>query len=400
MTMKKRWACVAAGALFAALILPVLGQEVGVRIKVIVENSSLRVKPNMDSEILEENVPLGTVFEKAKKSGEWYEVKYQSKLGVMITGYIHEMYVEVMAAVPPIKPAEPTAKPAEPPVKPAVKPAVQPQALPRYGAEESGHVEFGLAYGLGLGTPASATTSYDRDVAVAYVLVREEGRGTLSHTLKAPQGLALSVAYYFPVGLGVQLRADVNFKQKITGNTTFDMDALWNDGDTFSRHASFPLSGEASLMPFSLDLVYRISAGEVFHPYLGAGLTYFIGKFTVSSSAGFPFWFLFGGYQNLDWVVVPVEIDKSLNGFGGNFMAGFDIKPTPNIALTVGGIYFLGKEFSFNWSAVPGSYPCQQHTSFTLTFPQVLANSFAADFTSLKVKTSHFKFMTGIKVGF
>ncbi len=390
MTMKKTWACVAAAAVFAALTLPVLGQGAGTKIKVIVENSSLRVKPNMDSEILEENVPLGTVFEQATKNGEWYEVKFQSKLGVMITGYIHEMYVEVVVTAPPVKPA----------VKPAVSPAAQPKPPSFAPAEARGRIEFGLAYGSGFGTPASRTTSYDRNVAVEYFLSHEEGRGTLNHTLKSLQGLALSFGYFFPNGLGFQLRADVNFKQSFSGNSVYDMNWTWTDNTSGSFHGTYPLTGEAGLTPLSLDLVYRIAASPVFHPYLGAGFTYFLGNFKADSKAGFPFWFVYSGVQYKDFALVPVKIDESLNSFGGNVLAGFDINFSPNIAFTVGGIYFIGSESNFKWTPVAGSYRCEMYPSFTMTLPQLVASSFAKDFTTLKVKTSNVKLVAGLKVGF
>lgn len=391
MTMKKTWACVAAAAVFAALTLPVLGQGAGTKIKVIVENSSLRVKPNMDSEVLEENVPLGTVFDQATKNGEWYEVKYQSKLGVMITGYIHEMYVEVVVTAPPVKPA----------VKPAVPPAAQPKPPTRPAAAMGqSRIELGLVYGLGLGTQSSETSTYDRNVPVDYVLSHEEGQGTLSYTLKSLQGLGLSFGYYFPAGFGFQLRADVNFKQDISGNGVFDMNWTWTDNTSGNLHDAFPLTGEASLIPLSFDLVYRIPTGPVFRPYLGAGLTYFIGNFKVESQAGFPFWFIYSGWQYVDYVAVPIKIDESLNSIGGNVAAGFDINVSSHLALTLGTIYFIGKEFSFDWTPATGSYRLEKHPSFTLNFLQPLANDFAKNFTSLKVKTSLFKLVAGFKIGF
>ncbi len=85
-----------------ALALPLTCQESGGKVKVVVENASIRLKPSLDSEAIEENIPVGTVYASNKKTGEWYEIKFESKLGVALLGYIHEMYVEFVGeAAPP-----------------------------------------------------------------------------------------------------------------------------------------------------------------------------------------------------------------------------------------------------------------------------------------------------------
>jgi len=86
-----------AGLLTLALVFPLLAQGNGTKIKVIVENASIRLKPSLESEAIEENIAVGTIYNSDKKVGEWYEIKTPSRLGVALLGYIHEMYVEVLA---------------------------------------------------------------------------------------------------------------------------------------------------------------------------------------------------------------------------------------------------------------------------------------------------------------
>jgi len=378
----------------AALACPMLGQSAGGKIKVIVENASLRVKPSMDAEILEDNIPVATVFNVERKIGEWYEVKYQSKLGVMITGYIHEMFVEAL-------PSETGVKPAEPPKKEGPKPAPTTPRPYAPGTSVGPKLEVGLAYGLGLGSPASETSTYSRSVPPAYVLRRETGNGTMTHKLKGFQSVGFSLSYYFSGGFGIQLRVDFNFKQDISeGSSDFASNWTWTDDTTGSRNATYALSGEMSLMPISLNLIYKIPASAMFQPYLSAGLSYLTGSFKADSTAGYPFWYLTPGFQNIDYLAVPIAIDESLSGLGGNIGGGVDVYFSPTVAFNIGAIYFLGKEFSFNWSPAPGTYRGELHTGNSWLFPQALATDFQAVFTPVTIKTSFFKLLAGFKIGF
>jgi len=98
-----------------------LFQEKSVR--VMVDNASIRLKPDLQSEIIK-SPPLGSVFEVVKKEGDWYEIKFKTELGVLLPGFIHEMYVESVETEIPVpspvkKPAEPEKKIIEAPPSPS-----------------------------------------------------------------------------------------------------------------------------------------------------------------------------------------------------------------------------------------------------------------------------------------
>jgi len=100
------------------LVLPTMTYAQKQKIKVVVEGTSIRLQPNMESEIAL-SPPVGSIFEVENKVGEWYEVKFSSEIGVLITGYIHEMFIEVEKEA--VKPKEEVIKK---PVKP--EPVYQP----------------------------------------------------------------------------------------------------------------------------------------------------------------------------------------------------------------------------------------------------------------------------------
>jgi hypothetical protein len=70
-------------------------------IEVVVGNASIRLSPDTSSEIIE-SPPVGSVFEVENKVGEWYEITFLSKLGMTITGYIHQRFVRVLKGGPEV----------------------------------------------------------------------------------------------------------------------------------------------------------------------------------------------------------------------------------------------------------------------------------------------------------
>src|SRR4030042_632598 len=75
------------------LILLALGPATtAVKVKVIVDNASIKATPEIGSQTLA-NVALSTVLDVELKQGEWYKVT-TTKEGTPITGYIHELLVE------------------------------------------------------------------------------------------------------------------------------------------------------------------------------------------------------------------------------------------------------------------------------------------------------------------
>lgn len=85
------------------LILPTISQaQQKQRIRVTVQNANVRLQPNIESEVIL-SPPVGSTFEVEQKIGDWYEIKFSSEIGVLITGYIKSQFVEVIEAEPPPK---------------------------------------------------------------------------------------------------------------------------------------------------------------------------------------------------------------------------------------------------------------------------------------------------------
>ena len=393
---KRMGAVIAAIVLLAALAGPAAAQATTGKIKVSVENASLRDKPSMDGEILEEKIPLGTVFNIEKKAGEWYEVKFQSTLGVMITGYIHEMYVEVL-------PAEPAAKPVAKPVEPAkpqtttTPPVTQP--VSRIRVPGGPKFEIGLGFGMGFGSFLPASSTYNHEWSWEGLDSVQE-RGTLNHKMKSPMGLGFSLAYYFSGGFGLKLRVDMNFKQSLDASSSnYLLSWRWWTAVTDSDQGSWGITGDMSVMPISLDFVYKFVAEGMFQPYVNAGVSYFIGSANIQTNAGRGVSWIDGGWQYIDYFPVPLEInDASLSSIGFNAGLGADIFFSPSIALSLDAAYFIGKTASLEWTVNRGTYYTVYYDQ-GFNVPADYLRTITESLGNLEVKTSFFKIQAGLKIG-
>jgi DNA-binding beta-propeller fold protein YncE len=78
--------------LFLIFFLCVSLEAVPVKVKVVVDNSSIRATPELGGKVLAK-VAQNTILESESKQGEWYKVTFERE-GVLIEGFIHEMTVE------------------------------------------------------------------------------------------------------------------------------------------------------------------------------------------------------------------------------------------------------------------------------------------------------------------
>jgi DNA-binding beta-propeller fold protein YncE len=74
------------------LVVPALGASASLKVKVIVDNASIKATPEIGSQTLA-NVALGTILDAELKQGEWYKVT-ATRGGTPVSGYIHELLVE------------------------------------------------------------------------------------------------------------------------------------------------------------------------------------------------------------------------------------------------------------------------------------------------------------------
>ncbi|HEX9901427.1 MAG TPA: outer membrane beta-barrel protein [Acidobacteriota bacterium] len=377
--------------LITALALPLLAQ--GTKVKVVVENASLRLKPSLDSEAIEESIPLNTVLTSENKVGEWYEVKYQSQVGVALIGYIHEMYVEVLVEEvppPPVQEAE------RPPLREVRRPG--PLLPAEYGQKK---MEIFFGGGLGFGSPLNSSTDYNYHWGVTGPLDYMDAAGQVSHSAGGPKGLGLSLAYFFGGGFGLSLRVDVNFSQKLTGDSAYNLTWKWWDRGPFTETNGWDFAGSLSVIPISLNAVYKFDLGMV-NPYISAGPAFFLGKLKIDTTIGLgdTWTYLEGGilWRAIDYFAIPAYVDQSLNGIGFNIGAGLDVALSPSFGLTLDLAYFIKGNSEVAWSFRPGSYDANIDPNWYWDLTKETLDNILDYIPPLTVKLSFFKISVGLKI--
>jgi len=317
------------------LILPAISYAQKQRIKVVVRNASIRMQPNVDSEVVLD-LPVGSTFEVEKKLGDWYEVKFTSDIGVLITGYIHSMFVEAIEEQP-----EPEREVVPQPVKPKVQPKavrVRPSAAPQ--------TRFNIAVG---GLFSSAMEVYYYEYSRPYLLEDLY----VYDTFESPDAVG------FTAGIGVFVTPRI----EVTGSvTTMSGTPGWNlelwlpsfdfyssdeleyyeydtvDTDSFATPPTF----KKNMLSFGLN-VYLLRSDKL-GLYVGGGGTLIKATLDLVSEITFTHtWYQ--AIEDHDVTIDSVTFEeKDVSAFGAYFRGGVDFKVGRNISLYAEAWYISAKK--------------------------------------------------------
>ena len=360
------------------------------KIRVKDPNAVIRIEPAANGEVVMDKLAVGTVFTVERKTGPWFEVKYRSAIGVLLTGYIHESAVEEVKPEPEIKP--------ETPPQPKPEPRVEP-AEPGRGLRSG--LEIGLSGGMGFPSFSSGSgTLYNSGSMDLFSEITDTG--TVSFSLKSPVDLAASFAYFFSPSFGFRLQVDMPLKQNLqsgTSNYTLRYRILSFEEDSFSP-ASWPLTGDFSVIPISLNGVFRFAIGSNMNAYITAGPAYFMGKINDTATSAFAWSWWVGTTQYLDYIPMPISINQTINGIGFNAGAGIDLFLGDSFGLFFEAAYFAGPSADESWVFQPGTYRGATVPSIQWTVSQAAIDALglSSRITPLAVKLSFMKAAAGVKI--
>lgn len=249
------------------------------KIKAISEKGSIRAGPSIKSKITH-TVPLGTTFQSVGKAGEWYKVDLlPDKEGIVVSGYIHQIFVEEMIEkvprVPKIKVKKPRIAAISPP-KTYVPKKIETIPKSCIGA------------------------------IVGYAMLSEENYGS---GFKYGGSLCLEITKNIAIEL-----SGLRFQSNVEGNP----EAL--------------SEGKLSIIPIQLSLKARFLMAGRFVPYVLGGGGYYLSSFALDERI----------ISNWDAFGFDIE-EKVENAIGFHFGAGIDLFLTKNIALNADLRYCIAK---------------------------------------------------------
>jgi len=365
-------------------------------VRVIVENASIRLQPDLQSEIIK-SPPLGSIFTVEKRIGDWYEIKVKTDLGMVVPGFIHAMYVE------PIEPETALPVPPKKVPEPAQKTSKPPPSLPSETRSKAARkrVELAIRAGYMAGYSLTDTVTYN-DSFSSGSLQNVVANGQFKMGLKNPFSMDGEFNFYFLKGLGVQLRFDSNSSANLTNDSlsTFDMNWSWSSGGSGSESVTWDATGKVSVFVLSGNLVYKLGTGGFIAPIVSGGVSFFSGSAVVNTTGAYATTWLSEGMRYVDYFTLPADVDASLSGVGFNFGGGLDLNFSSAIALSLDVRYLLKSKVTENWRLQAGKYPSNLNSGWNLTLDQEDVDELAAEITPFSLNPSFLKISAGIKIRF
>lgn len=311
------------------LVFPTITHAQKQKIKVIVRDASIRMQPNIDSEII--LTPLvGSTFEVEKKIGEWYEIKFSSETGVLITGYIHELFVEVEREI-----VRPRQKIIPEPVK--TEPEYQPQEALRTGAKPSICLKGGGIFAL-------IPELYSFEYSSPY----------LGETFFLTDYVDSDRTFGFEVGLGLFPVPYIEFEGTLT---ILSKDLTGYYGVDIPSEYFFNLSADDEVEAYPIFQKKIFCFGLLIHPvvtgpirlYFGGGGSYAMANLELVDNIYYTETtnFLIPSHEvtitDVDFVETDELEDITLSKFGFYGKAGINFMASKNIAFYMEGKYVFAK---------------------------------------------------------
>ncbi len=383
-----------AGLALLVLLLAATALSAQTKVRVKDPAAVIRIEPAANGEIVQDKVAVGTEFTVERKTGDWYEIKYRSAIGVLLSGFIHQSQVEEIKAEAPIQKTEPA-------------PVQQPQVREESPASELGPgMEISLFGGLGMTSVKGQTTANDRWSSYYGFFNPITENTIIDVASKSGMFFGGGLGYFFSPNLGLQLSFGyLKSDSPNTSNFTYN----WTNtvsGSSYSKN--YPWTGTGSLVsiPISLNFVARFGSPRMYG-YVNAGGTLFLNSFEGASSLGYGDAYSYSTYiypyiyytETLDAYQVGLTIPKtSWTAFGGDIGAGFTFMVSPMFGLFVEGKYFLCAAKDLTWDIVTGTY----HGLFgnlTGTIGQSTVDYiYSKNAMTVKINPSFFQAVAGVKI--
>lgn len=293
------------------LLLPELSKAEKLKVRVISEKATIRLKPDSGSIIIGK-APLGAILESDKQIGEWFGVNLPpDEKGVVVTGYIHSSKVEILTE----KPVE--EKPVSPPLE-LPKPPAPPQQ-PAY-QEYRPSPDRGIGFGVKLWGGMNYLSAGD---------INEGNKGLIDLSTDVAnlsgysvEGKANPVHYGFDFGVDII----INFTPQIgIGIASGYVQGARKSEITLSNATEGSTASKQKLnaVPIRFGLFYNLPINEMMNVVFNIGTGLYFAKYSCN----------FRLEEDAD--CLEVNENASANGFGFHGGIGLEYNLAPNVAFVL-----------------------------------------------------------------
>ncbi len=360
----------------------VLAQEQ--KIRVVAAHANIRMKPEFGSDIID-TAPRGGEFEVKDKTGEWYQVGFESRVGIRIFGYIYEKEVEEIRREEKVLEV-----PAKAPEVFISQPVLEKEPW-------SPRIELVLSGGYNTGYSITQSVEYAFRFSEG-ALKQADEHGMFTQNINKPIAFGGALNYFFDRNFGLQLRFDLNTKADIKGVSNYNLTWEWLQETGGFINENWDITDNVTLMSLGANIILKPQIPGMIAPVLSGGVSYFIGNLSLNSMTGFALTWDYEQSQYIDYWIFPSKIDASLNGIGFNAGGGVELPITPDVGFHIDARYFMKSKIEEQWKTIPGNYNSEFHNAiFSLSqegFDSVL------DLQHFEINPSFFKFSLGLLFAF
>ncbi len=211
-------------------------------------------------------------------------------------------------------------------------------------------------------------------------------------------GISAGFTFYFSRNLGLSLALHYVPKTTLDIYSSYDYLLEVPGYQPFAREADWTSSGELSLMPITINLVYSFFVGENAKINLYAGPAIIFANIDLAANMGYGVVFEDEFYLYPEWYDIPLYISTTETIVGGNAGIDLEYKLTNRMGLFAGFQYFFAKERQYLWEIDVASVPIGEINDI----PMDELNNYMNALNDLEVfnvvKYSFYKAFFGIKI--
>ena len=221
--------------------------------------------------------------------------------------------------------------------------------------------------------------------------------------------------YFFHRDFGFQFmleRSHHNVDDNAGYHIYNELEYSWGESDFYSAwDHNVDATVRLIVMPISFNGIFRINGGEYIGGYASGGLTYYKADIEAASIAGYSFSYLWHEYDSdlyyllYDMVLIPVSIDDSFGGIGGNVGVGVFLSFWEKFGIVADFRYYHAPEKHVPWAAKAGDYTYlinDWYGPLTKTVTQSDIDTLFARYEgfAVEVNPSFFQFAFGLQFRF
>lgn len=235
--------------------------------------------------------------------------------------------------------------------------------------------EFGLLFGFGLPSFNFINSFSESRVAYWYddtFWIYTEYDLTLTYSSsiegKAESNIAFGgfLNFFFIKNFGLQILVEGSkFNIPVQSSHSVDISAsyYWGTTDSWTANPSIDdTTGKLSIMPISFNLLARFDIGKNIIGFASGGLSYYKIVIQTETEGGVGVRYYYYNSSNGLWfywadsVLIPLYLDESYSGIGGNIGGGLTFQIQENVGIVAEIRYYLAPKKEVKWRGRAGNY--------------------------------------------